>query len=70
MADAGIDVFLTMDRNLGYQQNLDDLKVAVLVLLDRSNKLEDLLPLMPAVREALTTIQAGEYREISGDDPS
>jgi hypothetical protein len=64
MDKAGFAAFITVDQNLGYQQDLNNCHVAVIVLVAVSNKLDDLLPLMPSVRAALTTIQAGDYVEI------
>ncbi|MDB9441663.1 hypothetical protein PN497_09860 [Sphaerospermopsis kisseleviana CS-549] len=42
---------LTTDQNLRYQQNLQQAGVAVLVLIALSNKLADLLPLIPETRK-------------------
>lgn len=64
MDAAKIDVFLTVDQSLGFQQNLSQFKVAVIVLTAKTNKLVDLLPLMPEVHSALSTIQPGQYLEI------
>ncbi len=58
------DVFVTVDANLKYQQNLSALKVAVVVLRAHSNDLSDLLPLVPQVLVALQTIQSGAVIEI------
>jgi hypothetical protein len=60
----GFTVFLTVDQNLSYQQMLRGVGVAILVLCARSNRLADLLPLMPAVRVALETIQPGDLVEV------
>ena len=59
------DVFVTIDKNLIYQQNLRAAQVAVLLLNAPPNKLQDLLPLMPAAQTALATIRAGDFVEIS-----
>lgn len=59
-------VFLTVDQNLRYQQNLRAAGIAVLVLVGKTNRLEDLLPLMPSARAKLKTIQAGELVEVDG----
>ncbi len=53
-------VFLTTDQNISYQQNLQVVSVAVVVLVAPTNTLRDLMPLMPAVRAALATIQPGD----------
>jgi predicted nuclease of predicted toxin-antitoxin system len=54
------DVFVTIDGNLEYQQNLSKAKIAVIVLKALNSKIESLLPLMPAVREKLSQLQPGE----------
>jgi hypothetical protein len=64
MAGAGFDVLLTVDQNLRYQQNLAATGVAVVVMAAASNRLADLLPLIPAVSAALDSIQAGEVVEV------
>jgi hypothetical protein len=46
---AEFDVFITVDRNLPFQQNLAVLDLAVLVLVARSNRLADLQPLVPMI---------------------
>jgi predicted nuclease of predicted toxin-antitoxin system len=58
------DVFLTVDQNLKYQQNMQNLSVAFIVLVALNNKLESLKPLMPKVLEVLETIQPREIVEI------
>jgi hypothetical protein len=64
MDDAEFAVFITVDQHLDYQQNLKNYQVAVVVLIARSTKLDDLLPLMPSVEAALATIQPSDYVEI------
>ncbi len=54
------EVFVTIDGNLEYQQNLSKAQIAVVVLKAVNNKLETLLPLLPAVREKLADLKAGE----------
>ena len=46
-ADEGFQVFLTGDRNLQFQQNLVRARIDVVILVAPSNKIEDLLPLVP-----------------------
>ena len=57
-------VFLTTDQNLQYQQNLHGLQVAVVVLIAPTNRLDDLLPLMPTVCTVLGTIQPGAFVKV------
>lgn len=59
------DVFLTVDQNLKYQQDLRAAGVTVIVLFARTNRLADLMPLMPRVRAVLINIQPGELIEVS-----
>ena len=61
------EVFITIDGNLAYQQNMSAVNIIVIVLNAPNSKLESLLPLMPAVREALITLQAGDIARF-GDD--
>jgi hypothetical protein len=44
---AGFEIFVTMDRGLEYQQNLAGRSIAIVVLRRESNRLVDLLPLVP-----------------------
>jgi hypothetical protein len=57
-------VFLTGDQNLRHQQNLRAASIAVVVLVAPSNRLADLLPLIPSVLTALGTIKPGDLVEI------
>ncbi len=60
----GFDVLLTVDQNLRHQQNLADAAIAVIVLIGPSNRLADLLPLIPSTLTALSSIKPGEVVEI------
>ena len=64
MIQAGFAVLLTTDRNLRYQQNLQQADVAVVVLIAPSNRLPDLVPLIPDIQNVLRTICAGEVVEV------
>jgi predicted nuclease of predicted toxin-antitoxin system len=59
LAEKEFEVFVTMDRNLSFQQHLPKFKIAVLVLKARSNRLMDLQPLAPKILAALPTLQVG-----------
>ena len=54
------DVFVTVDRNLSFQQNLPNFSIAVVVLQAHSNRLHDLQPLALKFMEALTNLKPGE----------
>ena len=66
MNQEGFTILLTTDQNLRYQQNLEQASVAVVVLVARSNRLPDLVPLIPNVRDVLSTITPGEVIEVRG----
>lgn len=62
--DRGFQVFLTADQNLQYQQNLAGAKLLVIVLVARTNTLEDLIPLVPDVLKALWSSKPGQVIRI------
>jgi len=64
MSQEGFTILLTADQNLRYQQNLQQAGVAVVVLVGSSNRLPDLLPLIPNARKVLNTITPGEVIEV------
>jgi predicted nuclease of predicted toxin-antitoxin system len=63
-AAMGFDVLLTADQNLTYQQNLAGSPLGVVVLMTHSSKLENLLPLVPAILAAVQGIRPGEVRQV------
>ena len=65
LAESEFDVFVTVDQNLSFQQNLGSIAIAVVVLCAKSNRFEELLPLVPKILAVLTTIKRGELVEIS-----
>ena len=60
LVETEFDVFIMVDRNLPYQQNLTVLDLAVLVLVARSNRLADLQPLVPKILEAIPIALKGK----------
>ncbi len=65
MVAQGFEVLMTVDQNLRYQQNLKAIGVAVIVLVATSNRLVDLVPLMPSAQVALSSISPGDVVEIT-----
>lgn len=59
-AESDFDVFITVDRNLTFQQNIPKFNIAVLVLHARTNRLQDLVPLIPKILDALNNPQRGK----------
>lgn len=60
LAEKEFDVFITVDRNLSFQQNLPQFGIAVIVLQAASNRLADLKPLVPEVLAILATATKGQ----------
>ena len=65
IVSAGIEVLITVDQNLRYQQNLAAYSIGLIVLIAKSNRLPDLLPLADAVRAALNSMIPGTVVEVS-----
>ena len=61
---AKFDVFLTVDRGLEYQQNLGGRKIAIVILRSKSNRLRDLLPLVPACLELIEPIKPSQIASV------
>ncbi|MTJ30578.1 MAG: hypothetical protein HEQ20_05445 [Aphanizomenon flos-aquae KM1D3_PB] len=59
------DVFITVDRNLSFQQNLSQFDIAVVVLQASSNRLMDLKPLVPKVLDILSKVVKGQAVVVS-----
>lgn len=64
LAATSFDVFITVDQNLRYQQEVSRFSIAVVVLTARRNKMEFLLPLMAQLRELLPSVQPGKVHRI------
>ncbi|MEK7702677.1 MAG: DUF5615 family PIN-like protein [Nitrospirota bacterium] len=59
LAEKNFDVFITVDRNLSFQQNLMMFDVVVIVLCANSNRLADLRPLVPKLLTSIPRAQRG-----------
>jgi predicted nuclease of predicted toxin-antitoxin system len=53
---AGYDVLLTVDKGIPYQQHSVNRKLSIIMVRSRTNQIEDLLPLVDAILNALKTI--------------
>ena len=60
LAQKNFDVFLTVDRNLSFQQRLPSFSIAVVILRARTNRLVDLRPLIPKLLQVLPIAKRGE----------
>lgn len=59
LAAAQFEVFVTVDRNLAFQQNISSLPLAVVVLCAKSNRLAELAQLAPKLVLALDVARIG-----------
>jgi hypothetical protein len=60
LADGQFDVFLTVDRNLSFQNDVNRFPVAVVVLHAKGNRLSDLRPLVPELLSVLSAVVPGQ----------
>jgi hypothetical protein len=65
LAEAEFDAFITVDRNLSFQQNLLQFDIAVVVLQASSNRLADLKPLAPKILVILGEAVKGQATIVS-----
>jgi predicted nuclease of predicted toxin-antitoxin system len=49
----GFDIFITLDRNLKHQQNLDKVSLKFIVLLAKNNKPETIQPFVEKIKALL-----------------
>lgn len=68
LAEAEFDIFITVDRNLSFQQNLPKFNIAVLVLRAKSNRLADLQPFARNILEILPNLEKGKAEIVSLDN--
>jgi len=64
LAAKDFEVFVTTDRNLSFQQNVQSLSIAVVVMSAHTNRLTDLRAIVPALLKVLPFLRKGEIREI------
>jgi hypothetical protein len=59
------EVLITVDRNLPFQQNIDSLQIAVIILTSKGITYADLKPLVPKILNQLRTIRPGQIYRVS-----
>ncbi len=64
-ASGECDVFVTMDRNIEHQQSLVNLSFGVVVIDAPSNRMADLLPVVPELRRAIDAARSGDVRHVA-----
>ena len=58
-AAAEYDALVTMDQGIPHQQNFRNLELGIVIVRAVSNRLVDTAPLVPAICEALRSIEPG-----------
>ena len=66
LAARHFNVFVTVDRNLSFQQNLPAFSIAVIVLRAKTNRLSDLQLLRPELLAAIPTAKPGVVTYVGG----
>jgi len=61
---AGYEVLLTVDQGMRHQQNIARRRISVIAIHAKTNQLEDLLPLLQAIQDALRTAKPGQTQTI------
>ena len=62
------DALVTVDKSLRYQQRMNNRSFGVILLRSKSNKLGDLVPLVPALLAGLRVLKPGEVRDVGEND--
>ena len=65
LARGEFDVLITMDSSIPAQQNLSENDVAIMLVRAKSNKLQDLTPLIPEMQDRLFAIRRGEIAYVN-----
>ena len=59
-----IDALMTMDRKLEHQHDISALSFGLIVVRARSNRMQDLRPLVDEIREAVVRARAGTVQHV------
>src|SRR5690348_12216898 len=62
LAEESFDVLVTIDKNIRYQQNVGNRKIAILILRSISNDLDDIRPHIPQALVAWRSVKPGHSR--------
>ena len=64
MAEHQFDAFLTVDRNLSFQQHVNTFNLAVVVLVAKGNRHADLQPLVADVLAIVGAVVPGQVLKV------
>jgi predicted nuclease of predicted toxin-antitoxin system len=66
LAEREFDLFITVDRKIATQQDLTKFKIPVLLIRARTNRLEDIRPLVPELLKTLDRVTSGTLTTVGG----
>lgn len=61
----GFDIFITIDKNLQHQQNLEKFDISIILLLAKDNKHQTLQPFIEKVNKLIKDRQYKKFNEIT-----
>jgi hypothetical protein len=64
-AAASFDVFITTDQGIPHQQNSSRYKIAIMLREARSNRIEDLAPLIPEMKARPDSVAPGTVTRVA-----
>ena len=62
LMEGKFDIFITADQNLQYQVNLLRAKIPIMILIAKTNRLDELKPLVPKILLSLKSLRKGIIR--------
>jgi hypothetical protein len=65
--ESNFEIFLTVDQNLRYQQNLEQHPITIVVMVANGITVDDLKPLVLKVEEILAVTQPSNVYEVRSD---
>jgi predicted nuclease of predicted toxin-antitoxin system len=69
LAQAEFDVFVTVDRNLAFQQDIPKFSLAVILVRSVSNRLADLVALVPDIQRVIPSAARGTVTNVGRQSP-
>ena len=64
LAEEQFEVFVTIDKNIRYQQNMAGRSIAILIIRPASNDLDDIRPHVPHALIVLQSLKPGQLVEV------
>jgi hypothetical protein len=64
LAQAEFDVFVTVDKNLSFQQHLPKYSISVVLIHCKSNRVQDLLLLLPELMQTIPNAPRGKVSHV------